>query len=187
MTDERNNALDAIRTLLRYIGEDPDRPGLIDTPRRVIDAMTEMTDGHNVDIAAMLNVQFDVGTVTGPVTLADIPFTSLCEHHMLPFTGTAAITYTPTTRVVGLSKLARLVDAHANRLQVQERMTEGIIDDVWHHLQPSSAAVIVQAHHQCMSCRGVNKIRGTMTTTAHRGDIATDAHAQRAFQTLALD
>ncbi len=178
---------DAVVRLLQYIGEDPTREGLVDTPRRVVKAMAEMTSGYKTDIEQILGVQFDVGEVSGTVVLSDIPFTSLCEHHMLPFTGTATVGYVPGAKVVGLSKLARLVDAHANRLQVQERLTEDIASDLDHHLQPDGVGVVVHAHHQCMSCRGVGKPGATMTTNSLRGIVANDPTRRAEFMSIALD
>ena len=178
---------DAVVRLLQYIGEDPTREGLMDTPRRVTKALAEMTSGYTTNIETILGVQFDVGDVSGTVVLSDIPFTSLCEHHMLPFTGTATVGYVPGAKVIGLSKLARLVDAHANRLQVQERLTEDIATDLHHHLQPDGVGVVIHAHHQCMSCRGVGKPGATMTTNSLRGIIADDPTRRREFMSIALD
>lgn len=178
---------DAVVRLLQYIGEDPTREGLIDTPRRVVKALAEMTTGYGTDIAEILGVQFDVGDVSGTVVLSDIPFTSLCEHHMLPFVGTATVGYVPGEKVVGLSKLARLVDAHANRLQVQERLTEDIASDLDHHLKPDGVGVVIHAHHQCMSCRGVGKPGATMTTNSLRGIVADDPTRRAEFMSIALD
>jgi GTP cyclohydrolase I len=178
---------DAVVRILQHIGEDPTREGLIDTPKRVIKAMSEMTVGYHTDIETILGVQFDVGEVSGTVVLSDIPFTSLCEHHMLPFTGTATVGYVPGLKVVGLSKLARLVDAHAKRLQVQERLTEDIATDLHHHLEPAGVGVVIHAHHQCMSCRGVGKPGATMTTNSLRGIIADDPTRRAEFMSIALD
>lgn len=178
---------DAVVRILQHIGEDPTREGLVDTPKRVIKAMSEMTVGYHTDIAQVLGVQFDVGEVSGTVVLSDIPFTSLCEHHMLPFTGTATVGYVPGQKVVGLSKLARLVDAHAKRLQVQERLTEDIATDLDHHLQPAGVGVVIHAHHQCMSCRGVGKPGATMTTNSLRGIVADDPTRRAEFMSIALD
>ena len=178
---------DAVVRLLQHIGEDPTREGLTDTPRRVTKALREMTSGYGTDIAQILSVQFNVGEVDGTVVLSGIDFTSMCEHHMLPFTGTATVGYVPGDTVVGLSKLARLVDAHANRLQVQERLTEDIATDLAQHLNPAGVGVVVHAHHQCMSCRGVGKAGATMTTTALRGVIADDPTRRAEFMSIALD
>lgn len=178
---------DAVVRIIEHIGENPTREGLLDTPRRVIKAFTEMTVGYDADIEKILGVQFDVGEVSGTVLLSGIPFTSLCEHHMLPFTGTATVGYVPGDKVVGLSKLARLVDAHSRRLQVQERLTEDIATDLYKHLKPEGVGVVIHAHHQCMSCRGVQKPNATMTTNTLRGVIAEDPTTRQEFMHIALD
>jgi GTP cyclohydrolase I len=161
---------EAVKTLLRHIGEDPTRDGLQNTPKRVVKALTEMTQGYNTDIEALLNVKFEVD-FDEMVVLTGIAFTSLCEHHMLPFVGTATVGYIPNQGVVGISKLARLVEAHAQRLQVQERMTQDIAQDLQKHLDPVGVGVIIKAHHQCMSCRGIRKSNTEMITSAVYGDI----------------
>ena len=163
---------DSVRRLLQFVGEDPDRDGLIDTPRRVVKAYTEMTSGYRADVASILGVQFDQDEhYSGIVLLRDIPFHSMCEHHLLPFSGIAHVAYIPGDggQIVGLSKLARLVEAYARRLQVQERMTVQIVDAVMEHLRPSAAACIIRANHLCMSLRGVKKDTGGMVTSELRG------------------
>lgn len=177
-------AVEAVRTLLRTLGEDPDREGLRDTPRRVYQALAEMTAGRDVDVGALLGVQFDSGSYDQMVVLRGIAFTSTCEHHLLPFTGTAAVAYLPSEgaagyRVVGLSKLARLVDAFAARLQLQERMTAQVADALVEHLAPRGVAVVLEAEHSCMACRGVRKAGATMLTSALRG-VFLDEHDARA-------
>jgi GTP cyclohydrolase I len=177
-------AVDALRTLLRELGQDPDREGLRDTPRRVYQALAEMTAGEHESAAEHLAVTFDGGAYDEVVVLAGIPFTSLCEHHLLPFNGTASVAYLPGKvpvaqdseasctgkyRVVGLSKLARVVDVYARRLQLQEQMTVQIADALEEHLKPRGVAVLVEAAHSCMSCRGVLKTGAVMRTNALRG------------------
>lgn len=174
--EQQQQAEAGIVELLRYIGETPERDGLLNTPQRVVKAMREMTTGYATDIAALLSVNFDVD-YDELVVVRNIPFNSLCEHHMLPFTGVATVGYLPNARVVGLSKLARLVDAYAKRLQVQERMTKQIADAMKEHLQPLGCGVVVRGNHSCMQCRGVQK-QGEMVTSALHGTLR-DIHTQR--------
>jgi GTP cyclohydrolase I len=171
-------AADNVVRLLEAIGEDPTRSGLLDTPDRVVRALTEMTAGRHVDVPALLSRTFDEPT-TDLVAVYGMEFSSLCEHHLLPFTGHASIAYAPTGhRVVGLSKLARLVDAYAHRLQVQERMTEQIAEALHtaDPLNPSGVMVAVTAQHSCMACRGVRRL-AHMETVGHRGDLAPELAA----------
>lgn len=157
---------DAVRRLLEHVGEDPNRDGLVDTPRRVVKAWKEMTGGYSIDPGALLSTTFDVH-YDEMVVVRRVPFVSLCEHHVLPFTGHATVAYIPG-KVVGLSKLARLVDAYARRLQVQERLTNQIADAIEAHLDPRGAGVIVTAQHACMSARGIQKA-ADMVTSSMRG------------------
>lgn len=173
---------DAVVRLLQFIGEDPTRDGLLETPRRVVKAFKEMTEGYDKDIEALLGVTFDV-KCDEMIVVKDIPFSSLCEHHMLPFTGTATVGYIPKKRVVGLSKIARLVDAYGKRLQVQERMTSQIADAMVEHLKPLGVGVILKGTHSCMSLRGIGKA-GIMQTSALRGVMRTDAEARAEFLAL---
>lgn len=157
---------------------------LIDTPRRWWKAIDEMTRGYQVDVAEILGKQFDGIPGDSMVVLRDIEFVSLCEHHLMPFTGTACVAYIPKgDRVVGLSKLARLVEAHACRLQVQERMTHNIANDLMAHLQASGAACIIRGKHSCMSCRGVRK-EAEMVTSCLCGVFRTDLAARTEFLNL---
>lgn len=174
---------DAVTRLLQFIGENPMREGLQDTPKRVCKALKEMTQGYAVDIAEILGTTFDVA-YDEMVIVRDMPFVSMCEHHMLAFTGTATIGYIPTSKVVGLSKLARLVDAYAQRLQVQERMTKQIADALLEHLNPLGCAVIIKAHHSCMCNRGVRKQGETITSAMH-GALRDVPEARAEFLTLA--
>lgn len=160
----------AIRTLLYLIGENPDREGLLDTPKRVIKAWGEMTSGYEVDPKTVLGTDFDGEKYDQMVVSRNIEFVSCCEHHMLPFIGVAHVAYIPKDRVVGLSKMARLVDVFAKRLQIQERMTQQIANTMWDVLKPRGVGVIVQAKHSCMSCRGVRKQNSDMITTCLRGN-----------------
>lgn len=164
--------VDNVRRLLQYIGEDPQREGLLDTPARVVKALREMTCGYGIDPKQVLSTMFSE-SADELVLLRNIPFVSLCEHHMLPFHGVAHVAYLPGERVVGLSKLARLVDCFAKRLQIQERMTHEITTALMAHLNPRGAAAIVIAHHSCMSCRGVQKSGTEMITSSMLGDFRT--------------
>lgn len=174
---------DGIVRLLEYIGENPERDGLRDTPERVLKAMKEMTVGYEADIAQLLSVSFDVD-FDELVVVRNVPFNSLCEHHMLPFTGTATVGYIPRARIVGLSKLARLVDAYAKRLQVQERMTKQIADAMLEHIEPLGCGVVIRGNHSCMSCRGIGKT-GEMVTSSLHGVLRNDGIARAEFLSLA--
>lgn len=162
----------AVRTILKYIGEDPDREGLLNTPKRVVKAWDELTAGYTEDAAEVLGTDFDIGRYDEMVISPRIEFFSNCEHHMLPFFGVCYVGYIPnrkTLRVVGLSKLARVVDVFARRLQVQERMTVQIADAVETHLKAYGVMVIVEAKHFCMCSRGVGKQQASMITSCVRG------------------
>lgn len=154
------------------LGEDPDGPHTIDTPRRVVKAFLEMTEGYQMSASAVLAVDFPIagGNYDELILSRDIPFTSLCAHHLLPFVGKAHVAYIPALggRVVGLSKLARLVDVYAKRLQVQEQMTMQIADALEEHLHPRGIAVVVKGKHMCQCLRGVKK-DGWMVTSVMRG------------------
>ena len=160
---------DGIIRLIEYIGEDPTREGLLDTPKRVLKAFKEMTEGYHLNPADILGTTFDVGDVDEMVVVRNIEFVSLCEHHMLPFTGTAAVAYIPKDRVVGLSKIARLIDLYARRLQVQERFTRQITTALDEHLNPKGSACVIEAAHACMGCRGVRKPSARMVTSSLTG------------------
>jgi GTP cyclohydrolase I len=168
-----------VRALLEALGHDPSREGIKDTPRRVVKALIEMTSGEREDPADHLKVMFDGEHYDETVALAGIPFTSLCEHHLLPFVGFAGVAYLPSDgRVVGLSKLARVVDVFARRLQLQERLTAQIADAVEQHLRPKGVAVVVEAEHACMACRGIRKTGAVMRTVIVRGVYRDKAEAR---------
>lgn len=163
------NAIEAaVRTILTAVGENPDRPGLLDTPRRVAKMYAEMFSGLKSDPARHLRVTFPE-TYDEVVLVRDITFTSMCEHHLLPFQGKAHLAYLPNGRVTGLSKLARVVEEIARRPQVQERMTEQIADLMEDELESSGVAVVLEAEHTCMSIRGVRKPGSMTVTSAMRG------------------
>ena len=160
---------DAVRVILAEIGEDPGRSGLVDTPARVRRMYAELTAGYAMDAAEVLNdAVFDV-EYSEMVVVKDIPFHSLCEHHLLPFAGTAAVAYIPDRRVIGLSKIPRVVDMYARRLQIQERFTQQVADFLMERLAPKGVAVVVEATHLCASMRGVRKPGMVMTTSAVLG------------------
>lgn len=179
---ERDNGepTDAVVRLLQHIGEDVNREGLLDTPKRYVKALQEMTSGYQLDVPSILSTTFDEAS-DQMVVLKDIEFASLCEHHLAPFRGTATIGYIPRDRVVGLSKLARLVDAYSRRLQVQERMTQQIADALWEHLNPEGVGVVVTAHHSCMGNRGVRKHQGMMSTSVMLGAMRDSDAARQEF------
>lgn len=165
----RDEAEGAVKTLLEYLEGDATREGLDRTPKRVIDSFDEIFAGYNQDAAEVLDSTFNGEGYNGIVLLRDIEFHSTCEHHLQPFKGRAHVAYIPTDRIVGISKLARIVDLHARRLQNQERITKGVADDLENNLNPLGAAVIIEAAHGCMQCRGVMKQNSIMTTSAMRG------------------
>ena len=176
---------DAIRTLIRWAGDDPDREGLFDTPSRVARAWKEYAKGYEEDPAHHLSRTFDeVGGYDEIVLLRDIPFQSHCEHHLAPIIGKAAIAYLPGDRVVGISKLARVLHGYARRLQVQERLTAQVADCVWEHLKPLGVAVVIEASHACMSARGVSTPGVMMTTSRMMGVFRSDQRSRREVLSL---
>jgi len=176
---------EAVRTLIRWAGDDPDREGLLDTPRRVACAWREYARGYQEDPAHHLRRTFEeVGGYDEIVLLKDIPFQSHCEHHMAPIIGKAAIAYLPHDKVVGISKLARVLHGFARRLQVQERLTAQVADTIWQHLQPKAVAVVIEATHACMTARGVRTPGVMMTTSRMMGTFREDERSRR--EVLAL-
>jgi GTP cyclohydrolase I len=173
----------AVRDLLHLIGEDPDRDGLKDTPRRVVKALKEMTAGYEEDPAQILSTTFDV-LHDEMIILRGVRFQSLCEHHLLPFVGVAHVGYIPTKRVVGLSKLARLVACYARRLQVQERLTDQVAQAIMQHLRPQGAAVVVDSAHLCMAHRGVRQPDARMVTSCMLGVFRESPEARAEFLRL---
>lgn len=169
MMVDRTEAENAVRTLLQYLESDPNREGLLDTPKRVIDSWDEVFSGYTTNAETILQATFNAEGYDGIVLLSNIEFHSTCEHHLQPFSGKAHVAYIPVDRIVGISKLARIVDHHALRLQNQERITNNVANDLVEHLNPLGAAVIIQASHGCMRCRGVRKQNAIMTTSAMRG------------------
>ncbi len=166
----REEAEAAVRTLIRWAGDDPGREGLLDTPARVARSYEEFYQGYGQDPVALLERTFaEVEGYDEIVLLRDIRLESHCEHHMVPIVGRAHVAYMPDRRVVGISKLARLVDAYAHRLQIQEKLTAQIADTIQAVLRPHGTAVIIEATHECMSCRGVHKTGVSMVTSRMLG------------------
>ena len=178
----REEAEAAVRTLIAWAGDDPAREGLLDTPRRVTKAYKEFFAGYHEDPATILSKTFkDVGGYDDIVLVKDIPFSSHCEHHMVPFFGKAHIAYLPHDGVVGISKLARLVEVFSKRLQVQEVLTAQILDAINEHLNPRGAAVLLEAEHMCMSIRGVRAHGAQTVTQRFTGVFAEETSEQDRF------
>jgi GTP cyclohydrolase I len=176
---------EAVRTLIRWAGDDPEREGLLDTPSRVARAWKEYAKGYGEDPSHHLSRTFDeVGGYDEIVLLRDIPFQSHCEHHLAPIIGKASIAYLPAERVVGISKLARVLHGYARRLQVQERLTAQVADCVWEHLRPQGVGVVIEASHACMTARGVHTPGVMMTTSRMMGVFREDNRSRR--EVLAL-
>ena len=180
-----DDVAEAVRTLIRWAGDDPAREGLLDTPQRVARAWKDYARGYNEDPALHLTRTFEeVGGYDEIVLLRDIPFQSHCEHHLAPIIGKAAIAYLPGTKVVGISKLARVLHGYARRLQVQERLTAQVADCIWEHLNPLGVGVVIEASHACMSARGVNTPGVMMTTSRMMGTFRSDERSRK--EVLAL-
>lgn len=178
----RTQAEEAVRTLLRWGGDNPEREGLLDTPKRVVKAYEEWFNGYNIDPDAYLNRTFgEVGGYDGMVVLNDISFESHCEHHLAPIIGKVHIGYLPKDRVVGISKLARVVEAYARRFQVQEKMTAEIADCIQRVLQPHGVGVVAVGSHECMTTRGVHKRGVNMVTSKMIGSFRDDARTRTEF------
>jgi len=182
----RDEALKAVRTLLAWAGDNPDRAGLKDTPKRVVDAYAEWFDGYDADVEKELSRTFeDVQGYDDMVLLRDIEVESHCEHHMAPFLGKAYVAYIPNEKVVGISKLARVVEIFARRLQNQETLTNDIVDAIQQHLEPLGVAVMIDAEHQCMTTRGVHHRHVSTITTRFTGAFKTDQALADRFLKLA--
>jgi GTP cyclohydrolase I len=181
----RGEAEAAVRTLLRWAGDDPERAGLLDTPKRVARAFEEFFAGYRQDPVDILTTTFDeIDGYDEMVLLKDIEFSSHCEHHLAPIIGRAHVAYLPVRRVVGISKLARLVEAFARRLQIQERMTVQIADAIQEVLEPRGVAVVIEATHHCMTTRGVHKPGTAMLTSRLTGCFRDDPATRREYFAL---
>lgn len=185
-TNERK--IEIVRLFLESIGEDPDREGLMETPARVVKSWIEIFEGYHFNEEAILNLLStsfgDVNSYNEMIVCDHIPFFSFCEHHMLPFTGVAHFAYVPKDRVIGLSKIPRLIDVYSKRLQIQERMTTQIVDAFMKYVDPKGCAVVIQGEHSCVSCRGVRKNGSSMKTSALRGCFLTHSETRAEFLNL---
>jgi len=178
----REEAEDAVRVLLRWAGDNPAREGLLDTPKRVVRAYEEWFAGYGTDTAGILGTTFDeTDGYDEMVALRNVRFESFCEHHMAPIIGRCHIAYLPRQRVVGISKLARMVEVFSKRLQIQERLTAQIADTINDMLEPRGVGVVVEATHHCMTTRGIHKTGVTMVTSRMLGDFRTKAATRREF------
>ena len=177
---------DSVYQILLNIGEDPERDGLVRTPHRVAKMFAELLEGYSQDVETLINgAMFDVEYGEGEmVVISDIEYNSMCEHHMLPFVGAAHVGYIPGRQVVGLSKIPRIVDMFAHRLQVQERLTNEVADALERSIDPDGVIVVVEGQHSCASLRGVKKHGVNMTTTAQRGVFRTDKELRDEFYRL---
>ena len=188
MTDQtvsQAEAEAAVRTLIRWAGDDPDREGVLDTPARVARSYRELFAGYEVDPRDYLERTFEeVGGYDELVVLKDIRFVSFCEHHMLPVVGKAHVGYLPTDRVVGISKLARVVHGFARRLQIQEKMTSEIANAIQEVLRPQGVGVVIEAEHSCMTLRGVNTAGASLSTSCLMGVVRDDARTREEFLRL---
>lgn len=185
--DHRKQAIEsAVRQVLQAVGEDPDREGLLDTPDRVARMYDELLGGYNQDLDTVVNnTLFDVEYGQHEMVLvSDIEFSSMCEHHMLPFTGKAHVAYIPNGKVIGLSKIPRIVDMFSHRLQVQERLTNEIADTIERVVGARGVMVVMEGNHACAALRGVKKHGMHMVTTARRGDFSADATLRDEFYRL---
>ena len=181
----REEAKEAVKTMLAWAGENPNREGLIETPERVVSAYEEFFAGYDMDPDAILDKTFEeVAGYDEMVIVKDVRLESHCEHHMVPFIGIAHVAYIPHKRVVGISKLARIVDVYAKRLQTQETMTAQIADTIQRVLEPRGVAVVIDAEHQCMSTRGVHKSETSTVTSRMLGIFRTDERTRSEFMNL---
>lgn len=182
--ESRENLEGFAKKMLHHIGEDLDRQGLADTPKRFAKAMRFLTSGYSQSTKELLGEAIFEENGGEMVLIKDIEFYSLCEHHLLPFFGKAHVAYIPDGRVIGLSKIPRIVDVFSRRLQVQERLTQEIAEEINHLLKPKGVAVVLEASHLCMMMRGVEKQKSTTITKSTLGDLSTDQNLRREFLTL---
>jgi GTP cyclohydrolase I len=184
MSSNSKEVEDAVRVLLRHIGEDPDRQGLQRTPERVVRALEFLAGGYKQDARAVINGALFTEDYQEMIVCKDLDFYSLCEHHLLPFMGKAHVAYIPKNHIIGLSKIARLVEIYARRLQVQERMTTQIASTILEQLDPLGVGVVLEAEHLCMRMRGVEKQNSWITTSAMLGVFRTNQETRQEFMTL---
>ena len=178
----REQAQEAVRTLIAWAGDNPDREGLIETPKRVVNAYQDFFSGYHEDPIKILGKTFDeVEGYNDIILIKNIRLESHCEHHMVPFIGTAHVAYLPRNKVVGISKIARLVDVFSKRLQTQETMTSQIANTLNNALKPRGVAVLIDANHQCMSTRGVHKENSSTITTSFLGEFKVDQNLEKRF------
>ena len=175
---------EGIRELIKRVGDNPDREGVQETPSRLVKAVTELCWGYDINPADYLDTTFPTNNVDQMIHVTGIEFVSVCEHHMLPFTGTAHVAYIPNERVVGLSKIPRLVTAYAARLQIQENLTQQIADTLQDTLNPQGVGVTLTAHHNCMGIRGAKQPNAQMTTTALTGAFLHKPEVRSEYQTF---
>jgi len=184
MTYNASAMQDLVRQMLAGLGEDPDREGLLSTPRRVEKSLKFLTSGYAVNIETLINQALFTVDYSEMVIVKDIDFYSLCEHHLLPFFGTCHVAYLPRTKVIGLSKIPRIVDAFSRRLQVQERLTNQIASTIQDAIDPLGVAVVMEGTHLCMAMRGVEKQKSAAVTSAMLGTFREDARTRTEFLTL---
>ena len=191
--DKKNNlnkptkeeAIEAVRTLIRWAGDDPLREGLIDTPKRVVNSYAEFFCGYNQDPKSVLSTTFsETQNYDEMVVLRNMRLETYCEHHMVPFIGKAHVGYLPSGKVVGLSKIARLVDVYSKRLQIQEKLTSQIADTIEEILKPKGVGVVIEAQHQCMTTRGVHKPGTSAITSRMLGSFRTDSNTRKEFLSI---
>ena len=181
----REEAIEAVRTLIRWAGDDPSREGLIDTPKRVVNSYTEFFCGYSQDPETVLSATFsETQNYDEMVILKNMRLETHCEHHMVPIIGKAHVGYLPSGKVVGLSKIARLVDVYAKRLQIQEKLTSQIADTLEEILKPKGVGVVIEAQHQCMTTRGVHKPGTSAITSRMLGAFRTDSNTRREFLSI---
>jgi GTP cyclohydrolase I len=184
-THDRGPAEDAVRTILRHVGEDPEREGLARTPARVVQAYEYLTSGYSLDPKDVINgALFTEEQYLEIILCRDVDFYSLCEHHLLPFIGKAHVGYLPNRHIVGLSKIARLVEIYARRFQIQERLTTQIAQTIMDEIKPLGVAVVLEAEHLCMRMRGVEKQNSYVTTSAMLGRFRTHLETRQEFMNL---
>jgi GTP cyclohydrolase I len=181
---ENEHFINAVKTMIGHVGEDPDREGLLKTPERVLKAYEFMFGGYQEDPQVILNSAMFTTSNDEMVLIKDVEFYSTCEHHLLPIIGRAHIAYIPDGKVVGLSKIPRVVDVFARRMQIQEQLTEQIADALMRSINPKGVAVVIQARHMCMEMRGVQKISSTTTSSALRGLFKRDEKTRMEFFSL---